>query len=119
MKKGYKEEKERKEWLEEAGWTVYRVSGSIGEADLLAIRLVSAKIPYYNIESLFEIRLEQVKSVRGNTFYFNNQSKKEWKGLYRLYKKLKVPCFFAIKFKRKGWKIVQVKTPRISPIKWS
>lgn len=99
MKLGYKPERERQLILQLEGWHVVRCSGSIGALDLVCVK---------KIDNFFEVRYEQVKSVKGKIFYFNKQSKWELERLKEIVKKFHIPCFFSIKFKRYGWKILDV-----------
>lgn len=94
-KKGYNAERERQLKLQEDGWFVLRVSGSIGAMDLIAIKR--------NINNQIEVRIEQIKSTRGKAFYFYKQSKWELERLKEIYKTHKIDCYFEIKFKNKGW----------------
>ena len=96
VKKGYWAEADRKKMLEKEGWIVFRVSGSIGAMDLIAIK------PFTS--TLYEVRLEQVKSVRSNTYYFDERAKDEWRRLYE-FKKSGIICKFVILFKVKGRRV--------------
>jgi len=120
-KKGYIAEVERKEQLELEGFHVTRNSGSIGANDLIAVKNC---IPQEVIDAglcseiKFDVRYEQVKKTREKTFYFNEDSKYELSRLKEISEKFKIPCFFAIKFTYKGWKIINVNDLDGSPIKW-
>lgn len=106
VKRGWKAENERKKILEEDSWHCTRNSGSIGASDLVAIRKVNYRVDFPR--NTFEVRYEQVKSVRGKIFYFNKRSKSELERLKEIQKKFGITCFFSIKFKRYGWKIIDI-----------
>jgi len=90
MKRGYVSEVKRKRMLESDGWLVFRVSGSIGYLDLLAIKKHSIN---------FIVRFEQVKSTKKKAFYFDEKSKSEWNRLRDVSKAYGIPAFFEIEFK--------------------
>ncbi len=95
-KKGYEAEAEFKKKLENMGWLVMRVSGSIGAGDLVAMSASSNKI-------------YQIKSTTSNVFYFDKQTKSEVERLFDIEATYGIPCYLAIKFKRgKGRKGVWV-----------
>ncbi len=110
-KKGYTPEIERAKQLKEQLWEVTRNSGSIGASDLIAIRISDPQ------RGLFNVRYEQVKATRQKTFYFNERSKDELRRLKNLQRNKLIPCYFAIKFAYKGWKIINVSKINGSPIK--
>ena len=98
-KKGYKAEYERKRMLEKVGYRVYRVSGSIGAGDLLAVRKKE--------RGCYEVFIEQVKSVKGGVFYFDKKARNEWQRLRRE----GIPSYFVVRFNRKNkvhWRVVWV-----------
>ena len=103
MKRGYVAEHERQKQLEKIGYRVFRVSGSIGAGDLLAVMKKERR-------GCYEVFIEQVKSVRGNIFYFDRKAKDEWERLA----KEEVDAFFVVRYsyKRKVyWRIVKVEGP--------
>ena len=85
--------------LEKVGYRVYRVSGSIGAGDLLAVRKEGKG---------YEVFIEQVKSVKGKVFYFDKRARKEWRRLLLE----GIPSYFVIRFNHKNkiyWRRVKVK----------
>lgn len=109
VKLGWVAEHERQLQLQSEGYHVVRCSGSIGALDLVCIKyLDGAFVAFY----------EQVKSTKDKTFYFNKQSRWELERLKEIESKFHIPCFFSIKFKRKGWKFKDVKDIDGSPIKF-
>jgi Holliday junction resolvase len=108
-KKGWTTEHERQLQLQSEGYHVVRCSGSIGALDLVCIK---------HIDIGFVVFYEQVKSTKDKTFYFNKQSRWELERLKEIESKFHIPCFFSIKFKRKGWKFINVKDIDGSPIKF-
>ena len=88
--------------------------------DLIGIRWVIGERWEYQPEKriLFEAVYEQVKKTRSKTFYFNKESKYELSRLKEITEKFKIPCFFAIKFTYKGWKIINVNELDGGPIKY-
>ena len=109
VKLGYETERERQLQLQAQGWHVVRCSGSIGALDLVCIK---------SIAGVFSAFYEQVKSTKDKTFYFDKQSKWELERLTEIENTFHIPCFFSIKFKRKGWMILSVKETDGSPIKF-
>jgi len=112
-KRGYKAEYERKRMLEREGYNVYRVSGSIGAGDLLAVKRVRSitiyaqKYPLWKESAGFSVFIEQVKSVRGRVFYFDRKAKDEWRRLLRE----GIPSYFVVRFNHKNkvyWRRVKV-----------
>ena len=102
MKRGYVAEHERQKQLEKIGYRVFRVSGSIGAGDLLAVMKRE--------RGCYEVFIEQVKSVRGKVFYFDKKAKSEWERL----KKEEVDAFFVVRYsykRRVYWRIVKVEGP--------
>lgn len=99
MKKGYKAERERQLEYEESGWFCFRSSGSSGAFDIVAVKPLTRS---------FDVSIEQVKSVKGKTFYFRLRDKKELKRLKNIQRRYKIPCIWSVKFKRRGWKIYDV-----------
>jgi Holliday junction resolvase len=123
VKPGYIYERERQLVLQELGYHVVRCSGSIGAMDLVCTRAIFAstnnsqavpKLP----PIVMETHYEQVKSLKGKTFYFDKQSLWELERLQEIQSKFCIPCFFAIKFKRKGWLVKDVSELRGKPIKF-
>jgi len=106
VKRGYSAEARRKEKLTREGWLVFRVSGSIGPIDLVAIR------PFPH-STLFEVRLEQIKSTKDKIYYFDKQARSEWTRLWDYVKQGIEECYFVILFsRRRKWKIVRVGSER-------
>jgi len=108
MKRGYKAEKERKDYLEKQGYIVYRVSGSMGAEDLIVLKRTSN-----HPSGLFRVWLEQVKSTKKKVFYFNARSIDEWNRL----SSTDLEAYFVIKFRRgigrkPVWKMVKVNRER-------
>ena len=112
VKQGYLAEHERQLSLEKEGFHCTRNSGGIGATDLIAVkRLLIQGFP-------FEVRYEQVKKTRNKTFYFNERSRDELGRLKEINQRFNIPCFFAIKFTNKGWKIINVNKIYGEPIKY-
>lgn len=93
MKKGYITESIRREILEKDGYICFRVSGSIGGADLIAIK---------KMDNTYDIRLEQIKKSSKPYFYFNERSKSEWEYLRKIKEKTGIKCFFIFRMKSNG-----------------
>ncbi len=105
VKQGYSAEYERKKQLEKNGCIVFRVSGSVGEADLVVIKKFKSVVH----PKVFEVWLEQIKSTKKNVFYFDEKSKDEWKRL----RNCVLDSYFVVKFRRgRGrrvlWKKIKV-----------
>ena len=109
VKLGYDAERERQLQLQSEGYHVVRCSGSIGALDLVCIKYIDIG---------FVVFYEQVKSTKDKTFYFNKQSRWELERLKEIESKFHIPCFFSIKFKRKGWKFMDVNKIDGKPIKF-
>jgi len=112
VKLGYEAERERQLQLQADGFHVVRCSGSIGALDLVCIRCKD------DIWDVYDVMYEQVKSTKDKTFYFDEQSKWELERLKEIENKFRIPCFFSIKFKRKGWRVFNVKDIEGKPIKF-
>ena len=112
VKLGYEAERERQLQLQAEGFHVVRCSGSIGAMDLISTKSIDSTYGQYDIS------YEQVKSTKDKTFYFDKQSRWELERLKEIESKFHIPCYFVIKFKRKGWIIKRVKDIDGSPIKF-
>jgi Holliday junction resolvase len=112
MKKGYETEHERAKQLEALNYFVIRASSSIGTCgeDLIAVRK--------NDDGTTDVRIEQVKSLKGSTFYFDEMSRSELIKLKNLKSTKNLPCYFVIKFKRQGWLEFDVTNLEAKPIKF-
>jgi len=109
VKKGYAAERERQLQLREEGFHVTRTSGSSGAMDLLAVKFV---------EGNFIVKYEQVKSTKFHTFYFDKNTMWELERLKEIEEKYNIPCYFSIKFSRKGWLIFRIGELTGRPIKY-
>ena len=102
MKKGYVSERARMIYHSNfMNRKAFRVSGSIGATDIIVIE-------YVPIFKLYQVWLEQIKSVQGKYFYFDKKAKSEWKRL----KDMHIPSYFVVNFRfnhRYHWKSIRVR----------
>ena len=99
MPSGFRYERKLADKLEQEGWHVERVASS-GKRRNSVCDLVGIKS---GIAHLFE-----VKSRKGKIFY-TKQYRKELKRLVKVARKCGAVPILAILFKRRGWKIVELK----------
>jgi len=108
-KKGYEAEAQFKKMLEQDGWLVFRVSGSIGAGDLIAMRA-------------FRNKIYQIKSTINDVFYFDKNSRDEIERLFDIEAEYGIPCYLAIQFrqgkgKKNEWVVKRVGDIDFRPIR--
>lgn len=111
MKRGYVSERVRTLYHNKfENRIAFRVSGSIGAMDLIVVE-------YVPLFGMYKVWLEQVKSVKGEYFYFDKRAIDEWNRL----KKIPIPSYFVINFRfgnRYHWKSLKVRGRCPKSIKW-
>ena len=101
-KRGWVAENFHRKFLERNGWLTFRVSGSVGAADIIAIKEI-----FSSDEPLFKVELHQVKSLKGKVFYFDKNSCSEWERLNKIQESKNIPSWFYIYFRMgRGRKII-------------